>query len=86
MFNVVRFIVLPLLIGLLVGVVAAIIAVSLSRVLMLKLSSMQETIGFIGFVVWFGLIGLIDSANRFVAWLRMHNSNESLDQTSETEK
>lgn len=76
MLKVVRFIALPLLVGLSIGFVAAIAAVFGARLMMLGLSSRQEAIAFIGFIVCFGLFGLVDSANRFAAWLRTRNGNE----------
>ncbi|MCW0217689.1 MAG: hypothetical protein OJI67_05155, partial [Prosthecobacter sp.] len=50
MFKVSRFIALPFLVGLSIGLVAAIAAILGARLLMLGLSSKQETIGFIGFI------------------------------------
>jgi hypothetical protein len=48
----------------------------MSRLTILDLSNKQETIAFVGFITLGGLFGLVDSANRFVAWLRMRNGND----------
>lgn len=76
MLKVVRFIVLPLLVGLSIGLIAALAAIFGARLMMLGLSSRQEAITFIGFVACFGLFGLVDSANRFAAWLRTRKDSE----------
>lgn len=76
MLKVARFIALPLLVGLSMGLIAAIGVVLGGRLMMLGLSSKQEAIAFIGFIALGSLFGLVDSANRFAAWLRTRNGNE----------
>lgn len=70
MLKAVRFIATPLLVGLSMGLIAAVGVILGGRLIMLDLSSRQEAIAVIGFIVLGGLFGLVDSVNRLATWLR----------------
>lgn len=73
MFNLVRYILSPLLVGLLLGAIGGEVSIYGSKLIALKLSQKQETIAFWGFTIWFGFGGLLDSINRFLHWLKTRN-------------
>ena len=70
MLNTVRIIVLPLLVGLSMGLVAGLVALFGVRLLLLNFSHKQEIATFFGFVLLGAIFGFIDTANRFVEWIR----------------
>lgn len=78
MFNKIYFVFQPLLKGLLIGFAAG-IGVSLwckASAFIFQdstfgLTYKQEKIALIGFSIWFGFFGLLDTVGRFLFWLRI---------------